>query len=276
MYTRQRLGRFHKGKRMRQQRLRARIFHRDYLAASEVKKPRVVVLTGAGISAESGIRTFRAADGLWEEHRVEDVATPEGFQRNPELVQAFYNARRRQLQQPEIVPNAAHLALANLEAMLEDNFQLITQNIDNLHERAGSKRVIHMHGELLKVRCSQSGQIFEWTDDLAAGERCHCCQFPAPLRPHVVWFGEMPLHMDKIYHALSQADYFIAIGTSGHVYPAAGFVHEAHSHGAYTLELNLEPSQVESQFDEKIYGPASTVVPEFVAAWLTRGQSIKF
>ncbi|MDY4335906.1 Sir2 family NAD+-dependent deacetylase [Pectobacterium brasiliense] len=276
MYTRQRLGRFHKGKRMRQQRLRARIFHRDYLAASEVKKPRVVVLTGAGISAESGIRTFRAADGLWEEHRVEDVATPEGFQRNPELVQEFYNARRRQLQQPEIVPNAAHLALANLEAMLEDNFQLITQNIDNLHERAGSKRVIHMHGELLKVRCSQSGQIVEWTDDLAAGERCHCCQFPAPLRPHVVWFGEMPLHMDKIYHALSQADYFIAIGTSGHVYPAAGFVHEAHSHGAYTLELNLEPSQVESQFDEKIYGPASTVVPEFVAAWLTRGQSIKF
>ncbi|AFR03987.1 NAD-dependent deacetylase [Pectobacterium carotovorum subsp. carotovorum PCC21] len=261
---------------MRQQRLRARIFHRDYLAASEVKKPRVVVLTGAGISAESGIRTFRAADGLWEEHRVEDVATPEGFQRNPELVQEFYNARRRQLQQPEIVPNAAHLALANLEAMLEDNFLLITQNIDNLHERAGSKRIIHMHGELLKVRCSQSGQIVEWTDDLAAGERCHCCQFPAPLRPHVVWFGEMPLHMDKIYHALSQADYFIAIGTSGHVYPAAGFVHEAHSHGAYTLELNLEPSQVESQFDEKIYGPASTVVPEFVAAWLTRGQSIKF
>ncbi|MEQ9843552.1 Sir2 family NAD+-dependent deacetylase [Pectobacterium brasiliense] len=276
MYTRQRLGRFHKGKRMRQQRLRARIFHRDYLAASEVKKPRVVVLTGAGISAESGIRTFRAADGLWEEHRVEDVATPEGFQRNPELVQEFYNARRRQLQQPEIVPNAAHLALANLEAMLEDNFLLITQNIDNLHERAGSKRIIHMHGELLKARCSQSGQIVEWTDDLAAGERCHCCQFPAPLRPHVVWFGEMPLHMDKIYHALSQADYFIAIGTSGHVYPAAGFVHEARSHGAYTLELNLEPSQVESQFDEKIYGPASTVVPEFVAAWLTRGQSIKF
>ncbi|GKW10474.1 NAD-dependent protein deacylase [Pectobacterium punjabense] len=276
MYTRQRLGRFHKGKRMRQQRLRARIFHRDYLAASEVKKPRVVVLTGAGISAESGIRTFRAADGLWEEHRVEDVATPEGFQRNPELVQAFYNARRRQLQQPEIVPNAAHLALANLEAMLEDNFQLITQNIDNLHERAGSQRVIHMHGELLKIRCSQSGQIFEWTDDLAVGERCHCCQFPALLRPHVVWFGEMPLYMDKIYQALAQADYFIAIGTSGHVYPAAGFVHEAHSHGAYTLELNLEPSQVESQFDEKIYGPASTVVPEFVGAWLTRGQSIKF
>ncbi|PWC14168.1 NAD-dependent protein deacylase [Brenneria roseae subsp. americana] len=276
MHTHQRLGRFHKGKRMRQQRLRARIFHRDYLAASEVKKPRVVVLTGAGISAESGIRTFRAADGLWEEHRVEDVATPEGFQRDPQLVQAFYNARRRQLQQPEIVPNAAHLALANLETMLGDNFLLITQNIDNLHERAGSQRVIHMHGELLKVRCCQSGQVFDWTGDLSADERCHCCQFPAPLRPHVVWFGEMPLHMDKIYQALSQADYFIAIGTSGHVYPAAGFVHEAHAHGAYTLELNLEPSQVESQFDEKIYGPASVIVPEFVGAWLTRRKSIKF
>ncbi|MCL2894846.1 Sir2 family NAD+-dependent deacetylase [Brenneria tiliae] len=276
MHTHQRLGRFHKGKRMRQQRLRARIFHRDYLAATEVKKPRVVVLTGAGVSAESGIRTFRAADGLWEEHRVEDVATPEGFQRDPELVQAFYNARRRQLQQPEIVPNAAHLALANLEALLGDNFLLITQNIDNLHERAGSQRIIHMHGELLKVRCSQSGQIFDWPGDLSAAERCHCCQFPAPLRPHIVWFGEMPLEMERIYQALAQADYFIAIGTSGHVYPAAGFVHEAHAHGAYTLELNLEPSQVESQFDEKIYGPAGTVVPEFVSAWLTRRKNIAF
>ncbi|MBJ7221095.1 MULTISPECIES: Sir2 family NAD+-dependent deacetylase [unclassified Brenneria] len=276
MQTHQRLGRFHKGKRMRQQRLRARIFHRDYLAATEVKKPRVVVLTGAGVSAESGIRTFRAADGLWEEHRVEDVATPEGFHRNPELVQAFYNARRRQLQQPDIVPNAAHLALANLEALLGDNFLLITQNIDNLHERAGSERIIHMHGELLKVRCCQSGQIFDWTGDLSAEERCHCCQFPAPLRPHIVWFGEMPLQMDKISQALAQADYFIAIGTSGHVYPAAGFVHEAHAHGAYTLELNLEPSLVESQFDEKIYGPASTVVPEFVSAWLTRRKTIVF
>ncbi|MFC3395296.1 Sir2 family NAD+-dependent deacetylase [Brenneria rubrifaciens] len=276
MHTHQRLGRFHKGKRMRQQRLRARIFHRDYLAASEVKKPRIVVLTGAGISAESGIRTFRAADGLWEEHRVEDVATPEGFVRDPQQVQAFYNARRRQLQQPEIMPNAAHLALANLEATLGDNFLLVTQNIDNLHERAGSQRVIHMHGELLKVRCCQSGQVFDWTGDLSADERCHCCQFPAPLRPHIVWFGEMPLDMDKIYQALAQADYFVAIGTSGHVYPAAGFVHEARAHGAYTVELNLEPSQVESQFDEKIYGPASIVVPEFVGAWLTRRKSIRF
>ncbi|MCW2478145.1 Sir2 family NAD+-dependent deacetylase [Candidatus Symbiopectobacterium sp. NZEC135] len=276
MHTRQRMIRFHQGKRLRQQRLRSRIFHKDYLAVNESKSPRVVVLTGAGISAESGIRTFRAADGLWEEHRVEDVATPEGFQRDPQRVQAFYNARRKQLQQPEVVPNAAHLALANLEAALGDNFLLVTQNIDNLHERAGSQRVVHMHGELLKVRCCQSGQVIEWTGDIAADERCHCCQFPAPLRPHVVWFGEMPLGMERIYQALAQADYFIAIGTSGHVYPAAGFVHEAHSHGAYTIELNLEPSQVESQFDEKIYGAATAVVPEFVGAWLTGRRKVAF
>lgn len=276
MHTRQRMIRFHQGKRQRQQRLRSRIFHKDYLAANNVKKPKVVVLTGAGVSAESGIRTFRAADGLWEEHRVEDVATPEGFQRNPQLVQAFYNARRRQLQQPDVVPNAAHLALANLESVLGDNFLLVTQNIDNLHERAGSRRVIHMHGELLKVRCCRSGQVIDWPGDLSADERCHCCQFPAPLRPHIVWFGEMPLEMERIYQALAEADYFIAIGTSGHVYPAAGFVHEAHAHGAYTLELNLEPSQVESQFDEKIYGPASRVVPEFVSAWLTQRKGEMF
>ncbi|MCG8710106.1 NAD-dependent protein deacylase [Brenneria sp. 4F2] len=276
MHSQQRLGRFQKGKRMRHQRLRARIFHRDYLATTEVKKPRVVVLTGAGVSAESGIRTFRAADGLWEEHRVEDVATPEGFQRDPQLVQAFYNARRRQLQQPEVKPNAAHLALAELEAALGDNFLLVTQNIDNLHERAGSQRIVHMHGELLKVRCCRSGQVFDRTGDLSVDERCHCCQFPAPLRPHIVWFGEMPLEMDKIYQALSQADYFIAIGTSGHVYPAAGFVQEAHTHGAYTVELNLEPSKVESMFDERNYGPASSVVPDFVDRCLTQRKSIKF
>lgn len=227
-----------------------------------------MVLTGAGISAESGIRTFRAEDGLWEEHRVEDVATPEGFARNPALVQAFYNARRRQLLQPEIAPNPAHLALAELERMLGDNFLLITQNIDNLHERAGNRRIIHMHGELLKVRCSQSGQILEWRDDVTEADRCHCCQFPAVLRPHVVWFGEMPLGMDDIYHALARADYFLAIGTSGHVYPAAGFVHEARLCGARTVELNLATSQVESQFEEKYYGPASRCVPQWTREFI--------
>lgn len=259
-----RLSRFRRNKRRLRERLRQRIFFRDIMVHDVMEKPRVVVLTGAGISAESGIRTFRAADGLWEEHHVEDVATPEGFARNPQLVQRFYNDRRRQLQQPEIAPNAAHLALAQLEEALGDRFLLITQNIDNLHERAGNKHIIHMHGELLKVRCSQSGQVLEWTGDVTEEDKCHCCQFPAPLRPHVVWFGEMPLGMDEIYSAIAMADVFIAIGTSGHVYPAAGFVHEAKLQGAHTVELNLEPSQVNSDFDEKHYGLASSVVPEYV------------
>ncbi len=258
-----RLMRFKRNKRRLRERLRQRLFFQNGVPEA-MDKPRVVVLTGAGISAESGIRTFRATDGLWEEHRVEDVATPEGFARDPQLVQAFYNARRQQLQQPEIKPNAAHLALAELERALGDRFVLITQNIDNLHERAGNRNVIHMHGELLKVRCSQSGQILEWRQDVTEDDKCHCCQFPAPLRPHVVWFGEMPLGMDDIYQSLAMADLFIAIGTSGHVYPAAGFVHEARLHGAHTVELNLEPSQVGSEFEEKHYGLASKVVPEFV------------
>ncbi|TPV24332.1 NAD-dependent protein deacylase [Pantoea anthophila] len=260
-----RLARLKKTRRKVHQRFRQRIFERDRqaeLAAHPL--PHVVILTGAGISAESGIRTFRAADGLWEEHHVEDVATPEGFQRDPALVQRFYNARRQQLQQPEIQPNAAHLALAELEQVLGDNFLLVTQNIDNLHERAGNSRVLHMHGELLKVRCVTSGQVIEWSGDITPDDRCTCCQFPSALRPHVVWFGEMPLGMEQIYQALEQADYFIAIGTSGHVYPAAGFVHEARLQGAHTVELNLEPSQVGNEFAERHYGLASEVVPEFV------------
>lgn len=260
-----RLARLKKTRRKVHQRFRQRIFERDRqaeLAAHPL--PHVVILTGAGISAESGIRTFRAADGLWEEHHVEDVATPEGFQRDPALVQRFYNARRQQLQQPEIQPNAAHLALAELEQVLGDNLLLVTQNIDNLHERAGNSRVLHMHGELLKVRCVTSGQVIEWSGDITPDDRCTCCQFPSALRPHVVWFGEMPLGMEQIYQALEQADYFIAIGTSGHVYPAAGFVHEARLQGAHTVELNLEPSQVGNEFAERHYGLASDVVPEFV------------
>ncbi|NIF20331.1 Sir2 family NAD+-dependent deacetylase [Candidatus Pantoea multigeneris] len=260
-----RLARYKKNRRKVQQRFRQRIFERDREAdLAENPLPNVVVLTGAGISAESGIRTFRADDGLWEEHRVEDVATPEGFRRDPMLVQAFYNARRRQLQQPEVQPNAAHLALAELEQVLGDHFLLVTQNIDNLHERAGSQRVLHMHGELLKLRCVSSGQVVEWTEDVTPEHRCTCCQFPSVLRPHVVWFGEMPLGMEEIYQALNEADIFIAIGTSGHVYPAAGFVHEAKVQGAHTVELNLEPSQVGNEFAERHYGLASEVVPDFV------------
>ncbi len=260
---RHRLKKLKKIKMLRRQRDRKRFFYSEN-RITNMKNVKVVVLTGAGISAESGIKTFRSSDGLWEEHRVEDVATPEGFARDPKLVQRFYNERRRQLQQENIKPNPAHFALAQLDALLGDNFLLVTQNIDNLHERAGSKRIVHMHGELLKVRCSWSNQVVEWKGDLSVEERCHCCQFPQPLRPHIVWFGEMPFGMDQIYQSLEEATIFIAIGTSGHVYPAAGFVHEARLNGAHTVELNLEPSQVESEFEEKHYGLASQVVVDYV------------
>ncbi|WP_299018643.1 Sir2 family NAD+-dependent deacetylase [uncultured Photobacterium sp.] len=224
----------------------------------------IVVLTGAGISAESGIRTFRDQDGLWEDHHIEDVATPEGYRRNPGLVQEFYNQRRQQLVSGGVGPNAAHLALAQLERELDGNVMIVTQNIDNLHEMAGSQSILHMHGELLKAQCSQTGQAVEWSGDISLDDHCHCCQMPAPLRPNVVWFGEMPIGMDRIHDALMEADLFISIGTSGAVYPAAGFVHEAAMHGAHTVELNLEPSEVESEFAEKRYGLASVIVPQFV------------
>ena len=228
----------------------------------------IVILTGAGISAESGIQTFRAQDGLWENHKIEDVATPEGFQRDPDLVQAFYNKRRKGLQSPDIEPNAAHKALGELEKRLDGKVTIITQNIDNLHERGGSDNVIHMHGELLKARCSESNQVIEHKDDILTGELCHCCQIPAQMRPHIVWFGEMPLRMGDIYSALEEADLFISIGTSGVVYPAAGFVHDAKMHGAHTIEINLEPSAVESEFVEKRYGKASIEVPKLVSELL--------
>lgn len=227
-----------------------------------MRKGNIVILTGAGISAESGIRTFRASDGLWEEHRIEDVATPEGYQRDPELVHSFYNARRALLQ--TVAPNTAHQALARLEAEWPERVTLVTQNIDDLHERAGSRHVLHMHGELLKARCPRSNQTVAWTGPLHSTDLCHCCQFPEPLRPHVVWFGEMPLLLDRIYQALSEASLFIAIGTSGNVYPAAGFVHEAAMHNAHTVEINLEPSLVNNHFDEHRYGPATQMVSRYV------------
>lgn len=263
------IARHKKHKRLLHQRFRQCMFERDRMAGLNTHiLPRVVVLTGAGISVESGIRAFRAADGLWEEHRVEDVATPEGYQRDPQQVQNFYNARRHDVQQPHVRPNAAHQALAELEAALGENFLLVTQNIDNLHERAGSHRVIHMHGELLKVRCPISGEVQPWTRDVTPDDRCTCCEVPMMLRPHIVWFGEMPLEMDKINQALQEADYFISIGTSGHVYPAAGFVQEAALQGAHTVELNLDPGKTDSFFAEKIYGPASDVVPAYVDTFL--------
>lgn len=229
---------------------------------------RIVVLTGAGISAESGIRTFRAADGLWEEHRIEDVASPEGFRRNPALVQRFYNMRRQQLQQADITPNAAHIALADFEKSFAGEFLLVTQNIDDLHERAGTQNLIHMHGELLKARCEHTGELWEQYGDITPDTRCPCCNATGTARPHVVWFGEMPLQMDEIHEALARCDLFISIGTSGNVYPAAGFVMQANQTGAQTIELNLEPSLTRSAFSQAIHGPATDVVPAFLASLL--------
>lgn len=223
-----------------------------------------MVLTGAGVSAESGIQTFRATDGLWHEHRVEDVATPEAFERQPELVQQFYNERRKQLLSDNIAPNAAHRALAEIES-IAPQYTLITQNIDDLHERGGSTQLIHMHGELLKMRCKRSAEIFEIRGDIDTKDTCACCGHAGTLRPHIVWFGEMPLQMDAIEAALLQCDLFLSIGTSGNVYPAAGFVELANQVGAHTVELNLEPSSQQSRFAEHRMGLATELVPQFVA-----------
>lgn len=230
---------------------------------------RVVVLTGAGISAESGIRTFRGADGLWEGHRIEDVASPEGFRRDPATVYRFYNERRRQLVSPAIKPNAAHLALAELEAELGGDFLLVTQNIDDLHKRAGNKRILPMHGELRKTRCTACGAVPDFDGDFDHQTVCPACGVAGYLRPHVVWFGEMPLYMDEIYEALMQCDVFAAIGTSGHVYPAAGFVELATRAGAETVEINLEKSAVHSSFEQTLYGTATEQVPMWVDLLLT-------
>jgi len=224
----------------------------------------IVVLTGAGISAESGIKTFRAADGLWEDHKIEDVATPEAFERDPVLVQRFYNLRRQPILDAEVHPNPAHLALARLEQAFSGSFTLVTQNIDNLHEQGGSKNVLHMHGEILKIRCQQTQQLFDCNGPVEPSDLCECCEQTGNLRPHIVWFGEMPLYMDEIYQALANCDLFVAIGTSGNVYPAAGFVQMANQAGAKTLEINLEESNVATDFDEAIYGKAGEVLPAWV------------
>jgi NAD-dependent deacetylase len=231
----------------------------------DVKQLNVVVLTGAGISAESGLKTFRDNDGLWENHKIQDVATPEGFEADPELVYRFYNQRRVQLLGSEVHPNKAHLALAKLEAKVGANFTLITQNVDNLHQRAGSQNVLHMHGSLLSARCLGSEQSFSIEGDtLDLTSQCVCCQPSHGLRPDIVWFGEIPKYMPQIEQQLSQADVFISIGTSGTVYPAAGFVRLANHSGAYTVELNMEPSSGQSEFHQGYYGPATAVVSQFV------------
>jgi NAD-dependent deacetylase len=225
----------------------------------------IVVLTGAGISAESGLATFRGAGGLWEGHRVEDVATPEAFVRDPQVVHRFYNQRRRQLHDPAIKPNPAHLALARLETEWPGRVLVVTQNIDDLHERAGSRQVVHMHGEIRRVRCVACSEERLWLGDLGTQTACPACAATATLRPAIVWFGEIPLEMERITAALATCDLFVAIGTSGHVYPAAGFVELVRDvDRAHTIEVNLEPSAVRSAFAESRIGPAGTVVPALV------------
>ena len=232
----------------------------------------IFVLTGAGVSAESGLGTFRDTGGIWARFDPMKLATPEGFAANPHAVHEFYNLRRRNMIEAE--PNEAHRALARLEAGLTErggSLYLCTQNIDDLHERAGSAQVAHMHGELLKARCTACGAVSSWREDLARDTPCPACGRAGGMRPHVVWFGEMPLLMDEIGEALEEADLFVAIGTSGSVYPAAGFVSEARSLGIRTCEINLEPSDNARAFDERRYGPASEAVPAWVEAVLRAG-----
>ncbi|QIG40142.1 NAD-dependent deacylase [Microbacterium sp. 4R-513] len=221
---------------------------------------RIVVLTGAGISAESGVPTFRDADGLWDGHRVEDVATPEGFEANPDLVLRFYDERRRGV--ASVVPNAAHSALARLEEAIGDDLLVVTQNVDDLHERAGSQNLVHMHGELRRALCTACGARPEWTADLIDRPPCPACG-ERKLRPDVVWFGEMPYDLDRIEQAVIACDVFVSVGTSGAVYPAAGYVALASAFGARTVELNLVPSDAIVPFDDVRPGPATEVVPRW-------------
>jgi NAD-dependent deacetylase len=232
------------------------------------KSNTLVVLTGAGISAESGLPTFRAADGVWEGHRVEDVATPEAFARNPALVHQFYNQRRAALE--TVKPNAAHHALVRLEQEWPGEFLLVTQNVDDLHDRAGSRRLLHMHGELLSALCEQCDARTPWTEDMSCATECLQCRRPGAVRPDIVWFGEMPYHMDAIMAALETCRIFIAVGTSGNVYPAAGFVRTAAAFGARTIEVNLAETAASDIFDERRTGAATAVLPPLVEELLTQ------
>ena len=230
------------------------------------KTEHIVILTGAGISAESGIQTFRDAGGLWENHPVEQVATPEGFAADPVLVHRFYNLRRAALK--TVQPNAAHEALGRLEREFSGGVTLVTQNVDDLHERGGSQDVIHMHGELLSAFCTACHHKWRQADDLSVETPCPACQTKGGPRPDIVWFGEMPYQMRRLETAVSECTLFVSIGTSGAVYPAAGFVHMAKTYGAQTLELNLEPSQGSAAFHEARHGPATQLVPAWVASLL--------
>ncbi|NRB81402.1 MAG: NAD-dependent deacylase [Saccharospirillaceae bacterium] len=231
----------------------------------------IVILTGSGISAESGIETFRASDGLWAKHHIDDVATLEGYRRDPELVYSFYNQRFNQLSLPSIQPNDAHVALAELQKNYSGNVTIVTQNIDNLHERGGANDIIHMHGELVKARCEKTQKLFPYKQ-LNKSLKCPCCNEQGNLRPHVVWFNEIPLFMNDIYKSLSEADLFIAIGTSGSVYPAADFVNEANKACAHTIEINLDATHISDNFREHRVGKATVEVRELVAELMARDK----
>ena len=235
-------------------------------------KNNIVILTGAGISKESGLDTFRDADGLWNKVRIEDIATPEAYARDPARVLEFYNMRRHSMLDKKIRPNPAHLALAELEQKFPGNFLLITQNIDNLHERAGSTNILHIHGEILRIRCTACQEIQHFKSAISLTSICNICDIIGRLRPHVVWFGEMPFHMEEIETALKLCDLFVSIGTSGNVYPAAGFVERVKNNGhGHTVELNLEPSEGATLFAETYYGPASEIVPTYIKKILRQG-----
>ncbi|MCW5745809.1 MAG: NAD-dependent deacylase [Alphaproteobacteria bacterium] len=239
----------------------------------DVDQPGIVVLTGAGISKESGIDTFRDKDGLWTRYDLEEVATIEAWYRDKRKVLAFYNEGLGWFRGANIRPNAAHAALARLEREWRGDVLVVTQNVDLLHEGAGSRNVLHMHGQAGKIRCMTCGTVIDSNMELDIETPCPACGARGQLRPHVVWFGEMPMYMDEIYAALERCALFLSVGTSGTVYPAAGFVQHVRRHAprAHTVELNLEPSDGHTLFRERIYGPASEVVPAYVEKVLTRG-----
>ena len=227
--------------------------------------PEIVILSGSGLSAESGIETFRGEGGVWENYRIEDVASPEAFKQSPDKVHSFYNMRRKQLYSSDIKPNKAHEALARLTNELGKNVLLVTQNVDNLLEKAGAKGVMHMHGELAKIRCENCATVREWKGDLSVETECTICHQSGSLRPYIVWFGEIPFGLELIYTALANCKLFASIGTSGSVYPASGFVQEARKGTCErTVEINPERTEISAFFDEHREGPASKMVPRFV------------
>lgn len=233
----------------------------------------IVILTGAGLSAESGVPTFRDKEGIWAQYDYREVATPQGFEKNPKMVHEFYNMRRRA--HAGIKPNAAHDALVRLERNYPGEVMIVTQNVDALHEQAGSRNLIHMHGEIFSALCASCQSRRPWSEDLSVDLKCPSCGAPGGMRPDVVWFGEIPYHMERIAEMLSGADLFVSIGTSGNVYPAAGFVAHAVSNGTRAVELNLEPSEGISLFHEAIHGPATEVVPRYVDRLLAEAAQTK-